>query len=293
MNNNPLVTVLMPTYGHEKYLLEALQSILSQSYKNIQLIITNDGSPDESDKTIHSIMSSLEERFINFKYIYRPNKGLLPTLKEMEPLIEGKYITVFYSDDIYTEDRIKKQVESLEVNPEFALCYGKMIGINERSDRVKEYKTKYCKSGFVFEDLMKRNFIPAPTVMMRTEVFQEVGGFDLNFAYDDYPLWLKIAYKHQVLFVDEFFILYRTHEENLSGDLYRTISTVEKILLSWSDEKITKSILKKFYLKSFYELVRSEYNYKKEAQHYMEKAMSSWYHPKFIKALFRYYFKRY
>ena len=182
---------------------------------------------------------------------------------------------------------------SLEANTDYALCYGKMIGIDKDSNEIKKYKSKHSKSGFVFDDLLLRNFIPAPTVMMKTEVFYSVGGFDTMFMYDDYPLWLKIAKFNQILFIDEYLVYYRTHDDNISSELFRTINEVEKILLSWSNESGFNKTIKNFYLKSFYELARSDYNYKKEAKVFMIKAINSFFHPKFIKALIRYYFKKY
>ena len=293
MKNEPLVTILVPAYNHEDFIYEVINSIISQPYKNIEVIITNDGSTDNTHDKIMELYEKCEKRFVSFKYINKENEGLLKSLKDMESLINGKYLTIFYSDDIYTENRIQKQVDALENNKEYALCYGKMIGIDKDSNIIKRYKSKHCKSGYVFDKLLERNFIPAPTVMIRTEVFNSVGGFDLTFIYDDYPLWLKIAHDNKILFLDEDLIYYRTHDNNISSGLIQTITTVEKILLTWNDEPVFNSVMKKFYLKSFYELVRSHQNYKKEAKNYMMKALSSWYHPKFIKAVLRYYFKKY
>ena len=95
MKNNSLVTVIMPAYNHEKYIKEAIESIINQDYKNIELIITNDGSSDTTNDVILSLANRCEERFINFKYISRANKGLINTLKEMEQFIDGKYFTIF------------------------------------------------------------------------------------------------------------------------------------------------------------------------------------------------------
>jgi len=291
LKNNSLVSVFMPAYNHEDYVELAIRSLLNQKYSNIEFIIINDGSSDKTHDIIMKLHDECKNKFVKFIYINRENKGLIATLKEMELLITGKYLTLLYSDDIYTEDRISKQVYALESNSEYALCYGKMIGIDKNSVKIKEYKTKHVHSGNIFNDLLIRNFIAAPTVMMKIEALKEVGGYDLNFQYDDYPLWLKIAKKHKILFVDIFFVKYRTHDNNYSNDLIRTITNVEKILLTWKNELAFKKVIKKFYLKSFYELTRSSNNYKYESKEYMIKALSSWYHPKFIKALIRYYLK--
>ena len=293
MTNEPLVTILMPAYNHESFVKEAIESLIQQEYKNIELIITNDGSTDDTHERILELSDECRSRFTNFKYINRPNKGLIKTLKEMEKLINGKYLSILYSDDIYTPNRIKNQVNALENNKEYALCYGNMVGIDENSNVVKEYKKKYAKSGNVFNELLVRNFIPAPTVMMRTDIFKIVGGYDVNFDYDDYPLWLKIAHKHKILYLNEDFVYYRTHGNNVSSNMVRTLSFTESVLLSWSKEKTFPKTIKRFYLRSFYNLAKCGEEHKQKSKEYMIKALpKSWYDPRFIKSVFRYYSKK-
>ena len=290
MKTNPLVTIVIPAYNHENFIIEAIESILSQSYDNIDLVIINDGSTDKTNEKIIKLASICKNRFKNFSYTNRENKGLLKTLKEMENSIKGKYFSVLYSDDIFTKDRITKQVKALEENEEYAMCYGKMIGIDQDSNIIKHYKYKHSKSGHIFNKLLNRNFITAPTVMMRTEKFISVGGYDLNYAYDDYPLWLKLAQKNKILFLNEELVFYRTHQNNVSSDIIQTIKFTEKVLLSWKNEPAFKSAIKRFYLRSFYNLVKEKEKCKTEAKEYMLKALPySFYDPRFLKALFRYF----
>lgn len=290
MKTEPLVTILMPAYNHEDFIQEAINSLIKQSYKNIELFITNDGSTDNTENMIQAMYDECTKRFVNFKYINRANKGLVHTLKEMEHLINGKYLTVLYSDDIFTKDRIQKQVEALENNKDYAMCYGRMTGIDLESNIIKHYKYKHAKSGYVFNELLKRNFVTAPTVMMRTDKFKSVGGYDLNYEYDDYSLWLKLSHKNKILFLNEELVYYRTHPNNVSSDIVQTIKFTESVLLSWNKEPAFKSAIKRFYLRSFYNLVKEKANYKAEAKEYMLKSLPySFYDPRFLKALFRYY----
>lgn len=289
MKNTPLVTILMPAYNHEKFIESSLESLISQTYNNIELIIFDDGSKDNTNEKILSLKEKCIKRFIKFKYIHRDNKGLLNTLKEMEEYITGEYIVMFASDDISLPRRIEKQVDVLEKNDEMALCYTSLKYMDDDSKILnKKHKIKNCRSGYVFEKLLERNFIPAPTVMMRTSIFKSLGGYSTDFAFEDYPLWLKITKKHKVIFLNEILVHYRLHQNNMSKDLIRTIEVVEKILLSWKDEIVFSKIIKKFYIKSFYELARSNQNYKNEIVKFKDKASVYWYHPKFLKALVRY-----
>ena len=253
------------------------------------MIIINDGSSDNTDQVIRNLFDQCNRRFINFKYINRENRGLVSTLKEMESYILGKYLITFASDDISLPRRIENQVKILEKNSEYALCYTSLKYIDHNSVILnKVHKTKHCKSGNVFKKLLYHNFIPAPTVMMRASVFNELNGYSNDFDFEDYPLWLKIAYKHKIIFLNEELVHYRLHPNNMSKDLIKTILAVEDILNSWKDEKVFKKVIKKFYLNSFYQLARSSDNYEKEIKLFKNKALESWYHPKFLKALFRY-----
>ncbi|WP_152184314.1 glycosyltransferase [Sulfurimonas indica] len=290
MKEQPLVTVLMPAYNHASFIKEAIESLIEQDYTNIEFIITNDGSTDNTHDVIMELDNICKTRFSKFQYINRRNKGLIKTLKEMETLINGKYLSILYSDDIFTKNKITKQVNALENNQDYALCFGNMIGIDDNSNIVKKYKTKYAKSGNVFNDLLIRNFIPAPTVMMRTKAFKSVGGYDLNFEYDDYPLWLKIAHKYKVLYLNEDLVFYRSHDNNVSSNMLRTLKLTENVLLSWRDEPIFLKAIKRFYLRAFYNLAKYEPQHKQATKEYMNKALaSSWYDPRFIKAVLRYY----
>ena len=289
MDNLPLVTVLIPAYNHEKYVNETLLSIINQTYNNIELIILNDGSTDNTGEVISQLGERCNKRFINFEYINRENKGLLNTLKEMESCISGKYFMTFASDDISLPQRIEKQVDILEKNSEYAMCYTSLKYIDHNSVILdKPHKIKHCKTGNVFKNLLYQNFIPAPTVMMRSSVFKELNGYSSDFDFEDYPLWLKIAYKHKIIFLNQKLVHYRLHPNNMSKNLIKTILAVEALLYSWKNETVFPKVIKKFYLNSFYELARSKEDYKDEIVTFKNKALKSWYHPKFIKALYRY-----
>ena len=98
---NPLVTVLIPAYNHENFICEAINSLITQSYDNIEVVITNDGSTDNTHEKIMQLYNECTNRFVSFKYINQENNGLIKSLKAMEQYINGKYITVLYSDDIF------------------------------------------------------------------------------------------------------------------------------------------------------------------------------------------------
>src|SRR5665213_2465623 len=95
--NMPLVTAVLPVYNHERYVVESIRSILNQTYRDVELIIINDGSKDRSHEMILTIVDECEQRFVHFEYIDRENKGLSATLNEALKIAKGKYFTVLAS----------------------------------------------------------------------------------------------------------------------------------------------------------------------------------------------------
>lgn len=287
---NKLVTVCIPAYNHENFVEEAVESIINQTYQNIELYIVNDGSTDNTDEKIRNLYDKCKKRFPTFEYINRENRGLMPTLNEVLHRSYGDYFVMMASDDIAIESKIEKQVACLESSSEYAICFGRAVGIDENSKRVSKYKNKYknYKSTYTFEDLIVTNVIAAPTVMLRRDVLLEVGGYDERFRLEDLPLWLKISKKYPVKYMDEDLIYYRDHATNVSKDIIFMIKEKERILLDWKSDPYYKIAMKKHNLYTFSLLVKAKQ--KELAKEYLLPAFySSWYSPKFIRALVRYF----
>lgn len=282
---NPLVTFFIPSYNHAKYVEKSIVSVCEQTYENLEVIIIDDGSTDGS----HDLILELQKKY-NFKYIHRPNKGLIKTLNEALEIAKGEYICWGGSDDIFLKDKAERQVAFLKENPDFVLCYGKMTFINNQGGIIKNAKSKHSRSGFVFDSLLQRCFITLPTVMIKTSIIREFGGFDERFFLEDYPLWLKISKKYQIGFLDEFLTYYRLHDSNVSSNLVKMVKEVERILYDWKDEPIYEKTIAKWYYRWFCDLVKT--NNRQETKEYMSKALArSFYKPRFIKNAFKFYIK--
>ncbi len=285
MKIEPLVTFFIPSYNHIKYVEKSIISVCEQTYENLEVIVIDDGSTDGSSELI----SKLHEKY-QFKYIHRPNKGLIKTLNEALEIANGEYFSWGGSDDIFFKDKVEKQVKFFEKNLDYALCYGKMIFIDSNGNIIKEAKTKHNDSGYVFDSLIYRCFITLPTVMVKTSVLKEFGGFDENFFLEDYPLWLKISKKYQVGYLDEFLTYYRLHESNVSSNLVKMVKEVERILDEWKSDSLYNKAISKWYYRWFCDLSKTDNI--KEAKEYMVKALpTSFYKPRYIKSVLRYLWK--
>lgn len=222
----PLVSVIIPAYNHELYIEEALQSVINQTYKNIQLIVINDGSMDGTGTVIDKVIE--QNASFNIKYINKSNEGICKTLNKGLLLAKGKYVAFLASDDMWTSDRIEKQVYFMEENANIGLVFSDnyFIRLNKVAQvKGTDYKPiirKCFLNGIqnvnMYEKLLSDDIIPALTVLIRKECFDKVGGFDNNLKAEDYDMWLRIAKEYPIAFIDEPLAYYRVHDSNASNN---------------------------------------------------------------------------
>ena len=129
-NNTPLVSVIIPAYRHEKYIVDAIQSVIDQTYKNIELIIIDDNSPDNTWKKIQEMLPACNARFTRVITKTKPNGGICDSLNQGIEMASGEYIGILASDDMYKPKLVKTLVDFLVHNPE----YGFVVGNNEIID---------------------------------------------------------------------------------------------------------------------------------------------------------------
>lgn len=208
----PLVSIIMPVFNSERYLKLAIDSILDQTYENIELLIVDDGSTDKSVQIIRSFNSSKIRFFQNEK-----NIGVSATRNKMINLSKGKYIALMDSDDISPKYRIEKQVNFLENN----IQYGLIGGHYERFNDERFFKkSKVHKHSLIQEEnQVKLNFlgsIAAPTAMFRASIVKINNlYFDVNLKIaEDYDFWRKIGLFTKVTNINEVLIYYRKHSNN-------------------------------------------------------------------------------
>lgn len=280
----PLVSVVVPCYNHEKYVKETIESIVNQTYKNIELIVIDDGSKDTSAKVIQELADKYK-----FTFIHRPNKGLSATLNEGVKLSKGKYFCACASDDYFALDKIEKQVLFMQEHPQFAISYGNIIKFSENSYEEKT-KVKNPKSGWIFEDIiMGDTVLPAVTVMLYTNVIKELGGYDENLWIEDWDMWLRVSDKYQVGYLDEYLAFYRRHDTNISKQAIKMYEAQKKILNKWQENKNFNRYLAKWKLNWFNSLAR---NHKIEARKNIKNNLKVMFTKKYLKAFIKYLFFR-
>lgn len=240
----PLVSVLLPSFNHDKYIKEAILSVLNQTYENIELIVIDDGSTDNSNEIISNL-----QKVYNFKYIHRENRGVIKTLEELLSYSKGEYISLFSSDDIYVNNKIEILVDYLENNKEYAVAYSKISIINEDSNFISHVDEDY-KTGNIFNELLTGDFfINGLGALIRMDIYKK---FHRSDSYiDDLQLWLEISKYYKFVFVNEYLAYYRIHNNHLSSNLFKMQKAEEEIISKYKDETIFKEALRRWNIRWF------------------------------------------
>lgn len=224
----PFISVIIPTYNRCNFLKEAIESVLNQKYKNLELIVIDDGSSDNTKEIIKDYKNKL-------KYIYQPNKGVSSARNVGIKESSGEFIAFLDSDDLWLPKKLSTQVTFFQENKDAIICYTDEIWIRNgvRVNQCKKH-TKY--SGFIFDKSLPLCIISPSSVMMKKEIFEKVGYFDEALpACEDYDLWLRITLHFPVYFIPTPLIIKRGgHIDQLSTkywglDRFRIIA-LEKIL---------------------------------------------------------------
>lgn len=208
---SPLVTVILPSYNHCRFVEQSIRSVTGQTYANIQLIVIDDGSTDGSVDVIRS----LAEEF-HFEFVEQRNAGLIETLNRAKRRIRGKYVALTASDDYWHPEKTARQVRYLEKHPGYALVHSRIRYVNEYSIELREIRER-CTSGSVFPQLLLGEFhVHGLSALVRADIFSQ---FEYGrFYIDDLYMWLKIAERHPIGYLDEALAFYRRHDNHLTGN---------------------------------------------------------------------------
>ena len=226
----PNVSVIIPSYNHERYVGECIQSVLNQTYQDFEIVITDDGS---SDNTVKIIEGFDDARIKLFKH--PKNKGACVAANNCIQHANGKYIAMLSSDDIWYPEKLEVQVEYLDMHPEIGVVFGKADWIDESSNLITNVFLPYFSLFNVnnrsrFEWLrhffLVGNNLCHPCSLVRRECYSEVGMFNPAFAsLPDLDLWIRICMKYDIWVLDEKLIQFRkfSNENNASGATLRTL----------------------------------------------------------------------
>ncbi|GAA4373017.1 glycosyltransferase [Hymenobacter koreensis] len=251
MLNSPLVTIGVASYNNSAYIRETLDSIRLQTYANIELIIVDDASKDNSVEVIKQWMKDFVE--CNARLIvHEINQGVCRVCNRLISEAKGEFISLVASDDTYIPEKTEVQLKYLLALPEnIALVYSDVWHMNEQSERLeKSFFESYEAlpiEGEFFEPLILGNFIPALSVLVRRSVYENVGNYDESLSFEDWDMWLRVSRSYGIAYIPQKCGSYRLHNQsawrNRSAKTYRdAMAILEK---HWGVSKKADELIKK------------------------------------------------
>jgi len=258
----PKVSTIVPTYNYAHFLRDCVNSIIQQTYKDFEIVVIDDGSTDETRAIVESLIES--NPGVQIRYIYQNNQGPAAARNHGIREAQGEYIAFCDADDVWAPEKLDKQLDLFEQDPELAMIFSDM------SQQVEDgcYEESYFhKRGInpekftnVYSKLIERNnFIIPTTVVLRRKILDDVGIFDERYRVgEDYELWLRIAKKYKIGYIDKPLVIRFSHEGSISRtkDVYcrDNIRITKELLSRYEFSKKERFILRQRIKQNNYEL---------------------------------------
>lgn len=247
------ISVVIPSYNRAGYIEKAIDSILQQKVENLEIILIDDGSTDDTRELVQNKYGN------KVQYFYQENQGISGARNSGIKKAQGDYVAFLDSDDYWCPGKLEKQMALAEERPEYGLLASCCASI--RIDGSFRETNRKGKSGWVLKDLFWANFIRTSSVIIRRDCFNRVGLFDDKLKEcEEYDLWLRMADVYPVGFINESLSVYVDNPKGVSTDslvgrLYR-LRTLEKDYLK---KKIPTNLYNR----------RMAINYNKVGRHYL------------------------
>lgn len=307
MSYQPLVSICIPSYNHERYIAETIASVILQDYQNIELIIIDDCSIDNSDMVIRCFIDKCKSRFVRFEYLKNDkNKGISYNLNQAIKWAQGRYFYAIASDDILMNFKTSFLVSKFEnLDDQYAAIFGNAGFINQDSKEIyfdenfntqlknaekapktigqarimKNFLELYGRNNqkainnkifdIDFEDILKGNYLPAMSNLMKIDIIKDVGLYTEGNAIEDLEMLFKLTKKYKIRVINRPVAWYRIHSKNTIYTIRENLLNDEiNLLLLQKEFAFSKNLGDIFYNRLQF-LIRILYDYnQKAAQHY-------------------------
>jgi len=234
--DNPLVSIITPTYEREDFIEEAVNSALGQTYKNIELLVIDDGSTDGTVDKLKQYESDPR-----FNYFYQDNQGQSTARNKGLSIAKGEFVCFLDSDNHWAKNKIEESLKLFEIYPDTDIVYANVTLIDEHGTEIStENMTRH--SGNISKYLLRDNCVSFNTAMVRKKSIDEISGFDSTLRRaDDYDFWLRLSAKNKFLYVPQYWAYYRVMENQISSNKDARFEANELIMnkfISKSDHQL-------------------------------------------------------
>ena len=226
-----LVSVVIPSYNHKKYIIKAIESVLDQDWPEIDLVVIDDGSTDGSVEIISDLISQRG----GFRFFSRENRGVIATLNEGISIANGELICFCSSDDFLPPGSLRSRAVYLIENPYSVAVFADIAQVDIRGNHIRTAMDESAKAVFSAPDpiplFLDGVRLPLHSIMSRRNVFLDIGGFDPRFKVcEDLDVQLLHFLKGKVGYIDQVVFCYRLHGENISYKI-KHLTSRDKVLL--------------------------------------------------------------
>ncbi len=214
MESLPKVTVVIPCYNRENYIAETVESVLNQTYKNIELIVVDDGCTDDS----RNVLERYASRICILEHPGRVNKGQSAALNLGIKSSQCDYIAFLDSDDVFAPEKIERQVHYLENNPQYGLVYANGCTIDKDGNIINRiYGDKHREYSDPNRVLLDCYFLLPSNALIRRYVVDKVGFFDESLhSAQDHDFAIRVAEVTRISYLNEELFFYRRHRDSIS-----------------------------------------------------------------------------
>lgn len=229
--NSPKVTVYITNYNYGHYIEKAINSVLNQSFKDIEIFIIDDGSTDNSKEIIEKYAS-----IANIKIIYQKNKGLIVTNNIALRLAQGDYIMRLDADDYLDKNALKLMVDELDEDDSLGLVFPNYFIVDE-NENITNVRVRIPSE----ENNVKDNPAHGACTLIRTKYLRSIGGYDESFTCQDgYFLWINFFSRFKTKNIETPLFYYRRHNSNLTNNSERILKTRSNIISKFVSENGNK-----------------------------------------------------
>lgn len=230
MKQQPLVSVIMSAYNHEPFVGEAIESVLGQTYQNIEFLVADDGSSDGTAEVIRKYEDKITR-------VYYHSDNLGGRGKELLSVAKGKYTARMNSDDVWELDKIEKQVRILEANPQFAACFTWCDYTDEklnRADNFTFYQSNRSKEEWMQHFFDNGNCLCHPSILIITEIYRSLslGSVQAFRQIPDYVMWVQLVQQHEIYILPDVMVKMRRYisENRTNTSAISTVNTMRTLM---------------------------------------------------------------
>lgn len=226
MQDLPLVSIICLCYNHEKFVVQALDSVVNQTYKNIELLIADDCSPDNSVTVIENWLQNHPEIHFTKNSV---NLGNTKTFNSVFAKSKGEFIIDLSADDVLEIDCVATQIAGFREHRDAGLVYGNMHLMDENNKPLGYYypiddglkALNPPNSGDVYVDIISQKYkICSVTAMMKRTMLDELGGYDTTLSFEDLDIWIRGSRNHPFFYLDKILVKRRELKSSLGNTFF-------------------------------------------------------------------------